>query len=53
MRFTSNFKFKAVTPSPDKLADFWWHDEFAVENVEIKQAERPAGTRQLCREVHY
>lgn len=41
MRFTSNFKFKAVTPSPDKLADFWWHDEFAVENVEIKQANDP------------
>lgn len=41
MRFTSNFKFKAITPSPDKLADFWWHDEFAVENVEIKQANDP------------
>lgn len=43
MLFTSTFKFKSITTLPDKLDDFWWHDEFAVETVEIERVEAPAG----------
>lgn len=42
MPLTSTFKFKSSTALPDKLDDFWWHDEFAVKTVEIERVEAPA-----------